>query len=99
MAHIKQAGSKAHQGVNIAGKRLGLKVGDGEAVRDGNILVRQHGTVVHPGKNVGMGRDFTIFSKIDGIVKFRMMTGYKRGKKLIDVIPQEQIEEKDSKQK
>lgn len=86
MAHVKAAGSKAAQGVNIAGKRLGVKKFGGEDVRSGNILVRQRGTVYHPGKNVKMGRDHTIYSVIDGHVSFRNMTGYKRGQKYVDVI-------------
>ncbi|MBN2100515.1 50S ribosomal protein L27 [Candidatus Dojkabacteria bacterium] len=86
MAHVKSGGSKAAQGVNIAGKRLGLKASAGQKVRNGNILVRQRGTVYHPGKNVKMGRDFSIYSIADGTVEFRTMTGYKRGKKYIDVL-------------
>jgi large subunit ribosomal protein L27 len=99
MAHIKQAGSKAHQGVNVAGKRLGLKVADGQEVRSGNIIIRQRGTIIHPGKNVSMGRDYTIFSTVSGIVKFRMMTGYKRGRKIVDVIPSKEVESKTPKKK
>ena len=91
MAHIKSGGSKAHQGVNVAGKRRGLKVADGEEVKPGRIIIRQKGTVVHPGKNVGMGRDYTIFSKVFGIVKFRNMTGYKRGRKIVDVLEKSKI--------
>jgi len=86
VAHIKQAGSKAHQGVNVPGKRRGLKVSAGQSVIPGNIIVRQKGTVIHPGKNVGVGRDFTIFAKVSGAVRFRNMTGYKRGRKIVDVI-------------
>lgn len=86
MAHLKSGGSKAHQGVNIAGKRLGVKLHAGQYAKSGNIIVRQRGTVYHPGKNVGMGRDHTIFAKTDGYVSFRKMTGYKRGKKFVDVI-------------
>ncbi len=86
MAHLKSGGSRAHQGVNIAGKRLGVKRHDGQAVNCGEILVRQRGTVYHPGKNVKAGRDHTLFSLIQGFVKFRNMTGHKRGQKYIDVV-------------
>lgn len=86
MAHVKAAGSKAAQGVNIAGKRLGVKKFGGEKVICGNILIRQRGTVYHPGKNVKMGRDHTIYAITDGHVAFRNMTGYKKGQKLVDVI-------------
>lgn len=89
MAHVKAAGAKAAQGVNIAGKRLGIKKAGGEAVKSGNIIVRQRGTVYHPGKNVRMGRDHTIYAVTDGKVQFRDMTGAKRGRKYIDVIPDE----------
>lgn len=93
MAHFKAGGAKAHQGVNIAGKRLGIKRYGGEFVRSGNIIVRQRGTVYHPGKNVSMGRDHTIFSVSDGYVSFRAMTGYKRGKKYVDVLAEPSPEE------
>ncbi|MFH1547359.1 MAG: 50S ribosomal protein L27 [bacterium] len=99
MAHIKSGGSKAHQGINVAGKRRGLKVADGQEVISGNILVRQKGTVVHPGKNVKMGRDYTIFSIVEGVVRFRNMTGYKRGRKIVDVLEKEQIAKEDKPSK
>jgi len=70
MAKTKAAGSKARQGGNIKGKRLGVKLSDGQAVRAGGIIVRQRGTKVHPGVGVGLGRDFTIFAKKDGGVQF-----------------------------
>ena len=81
MAHLKSGGSKAHQGVNIVGKPLGVKLHTGQLARSGNILVRQRGTVYHPGKNVRMGRDHTLFAVKEGYVSFRNMTGYKRGQK------------------
>lgn len=86
MAHLKAAGSKAAQGVNIAGKRLGVKLGDGQYAKSGNILVRQRGTVYHAGKNVKMGRDHTLFAVKDGYVSFRGMTGHKRNSKYIDIL-------------
>ena len=69
MAHKKGQGS-SRNGRDSAGQRRGVKVYGGEVARAGNILVRQVGTKVHPGKNVGCGRDFTLFAKIDGIVKY-----------------------------
>jgi large subunit ribosomal protein L27 len=85
MAHVKSGGG-AKRTVDVAGKRLGVKKFGGEVVKPGDIILRQRGTKMHPGLNVGMGKDHTIFSKIDGIVAFRNMTGYRRGKKIIDVV-------------
>jgi len=86
MAHKKQASGGVVQGVNIAGKRFGVKKYGGELAKAGNILVRQKGTRFYPGKNVSMGRDFTLFATKDGVVHFRNMTKDKRGKKIIDII-------------
>jgi large subunit ribosomal protein L27 len=72
MAHKKGQGS-SRNGRDSAGQRRGIKVYGGEAARAGNILVRQVGTKIHPGKNVGMGRDFTIFATIDGVVKYERL--------------------------
>lgn len=69
MAH-KKAGGSSRNGRDSQGQRRGVKVFAGETVRAGNILVRQLGTRIHPGRNVGMGRDFTIFAKIDGVVRY-----------------------------
>ena len=69
MAH-KKAGGSSRNGRDSESKRLGLKKYGGEVVRAGNILVRQRGTKFHPGKNVGMGKDHTLFAKIDGQLKF-----------------------------
>ena len=69
MAHKKGQGS-TRNGRDSPGQRRGIKVFAGQTVRAGNILVRQCGTRIHPGRNVGMGRDFTIFATIDGIVKY-----------------------------
>ena len=69
MAH-KKAGGSSRNGRDSAGRRLGVKRFAGQVVRSGNILVRQKGTRVYPGQNVGMGRDYTLFAKIDGVVKF-----------------------------
>jgi len=67
-------------------KYLGVKVGDGQVVKAGNILVRQRGTKIHPGENVGCGRDFTLFALKDGLVKFYT----RRNRKYVKVVPQQQ---------
>jgi len=78
MAH-KKAGGSTRNGRDSESKRLGVKKFGGQAVRAGNIIVRQRGTKIHPGSNVGLGRDHTIFSLIDGFVKFEShMNGRKR---------------------
>ena len=69
MAHKKGAGS-SRNGRESESKRLGVKLYGGQVVKAGNILVRQRGTVQHPGKNVGMGKDHTLFAMTDGTVKF-----------------------------
>ena len=69
MAH-KKAGGSSKNGRDSAGQRFGIKRYGGQKVRAGNILVRQRGTKIHPGVNAGLGRDYTIFAKIDGIVAF-----------------------------
>ncbi|WP_373005177.1 50S ribosomal protein L27 [Sulfurimonas sp.] len=69
MAHKKGQGSTQNNR-DSAGRRLGVKKYGGEAVVAGNIIVRQRGTKVHPGKNMGMGKDHTLFALVDGIVKF-----------------------------
>jgi large subunit ribosomal protein L27 len=74
MAH-KKAGGSSRNGRDTAGKRLGVKKFGGEAVVPGNILVRQRGTKWHPGKNVGLGRDYTIYAMIEGHVKFKSRDG------------------------
>ncbi|MBN1104856.1 MAG: 50S ribosomal protein L27 [Deltaproteobacteria bacterium] len=69
MAH-KKAGGSSRNGRDSAGQRFGVKRYGGQAVRAGGILVRQKGTKIHPGVNVGVGKDYTLFAKIDGIVSF-----------------------------
>jgi large subunit ribosomal protein L27 len=69
MAHKKSGGS-SRNGRDSAGQRLGVKRFGGQLVKAGSILVRQHGTKFHPGENVGLGRDYTLFALIDGMVKF-----------------------------
>jgi len=72
MAH-KKAGGSSKNGRDSNSQRRGVKRFGGNIVRAGNILVRQVGTKIHPGNNVGMGRDFTLFAKIDGVVSFERM--------------------------
>jgi large subunit ribosomal protein L27 len=84
MAH-KKGGGSSRNGRDSASKRLGVKKFGGEQVRAGNILVRQCGTKFHPGTNVGLGRDFTLFATADGYVKFEYMRG---GKKCVSVYPE-----------
>jgi large subunit ribosomal protein L27 len=83
MAH-KKAGGSSRNGRDSAGRRLGVKKFGGEAVVAGNIIIRQRGTKVHPGDNVGMGKDHTIFAKTAGVVSFRAKTG---GRTYVSVMP------------
>lgn len=69
MAH-KKAGGSSRNGRDSAGQRLGVKRFSGQFVQPGSILVRQKGTRIFPGENVGMGKDYTLFAKIEGIVKY-----------------------------
>jgi large subunit ribosomal protein L27 len=75
MAH-KKAGGSSRNGRDSAGQRLGVKMFGGQAIEAGNIIVRQRGTQFHPGENVGMGKDHTLFALVDGKVTFR--EGFKR---------------------
>lgn len=84
MAH-KKAGGSSRNGRDSAGQRLGVKIFAGQFVQAGNIIVRQKGTRIYPGDNVGMGRDYTLFAKIDGIVKYESKGG---DKKQVSVYPQ-----------
>jgi large subunit ribosomal protein L27 len=83
MAHKKGAGS-TRNGRDSAPQRRGVKVYGGEAVVAGNILVRQVGSTIRPGKNVGLGKDFTLFSLVDGVVKFEW---YSKDTKKVSVYP------------
>ena len=84
-AHHKGGGS-VKNGRDSNAQRLGVKKYSGEKVKGGNIIVRQRGTNVHPGENVGIGDDDTLYSKIDGIVKFEK---FGKDKKRVSVIPAE----------
>ncbi|MBF0531308.1 MAG: 50S ribosomal protein L27 [Deltaproteobacteria bacterium] len=84
MAH-KNAGGSSRNGRDSAGPHFGVKRYGGEVVKAGNILVRQVGTQFHPGRNVGVGRDYTLFSLIDGVVTFERLG---KDRKRISVYPQ-----------
>jgi large subunit ribosomal protein L27 len=88
MAH-KKAGGSSRNGRDSAGQRLGVKKFGSEAVIAGNIIVRQRGTKWHPGVNVGMGKDHTLFALTDGRVQFET----KRGRALVAVVPQQEAAE------
>jgi large subunit ribosomal protein L27 len=83
MAH-KKAGGSSRNGRDSDGQRLGCKKFGGEAVKAGNIIYRQRGTQIHPGNNVGCGRDHTLFALIEGIVKFERLG---RDRKKVSVYP------------
>lgn len=83
MAH-KKAGGSSRNGRNSPGQRLGVKRYGGQKVLAGEILVRQRGTPIHPGLNVGMGTDHTLFAKIAGLVKF---DNYGADKKRVSIVP------------
>ncbi|XVN42068.1 MAG: 50S ribosomal protein L27 [Candidatus Rickettsia vulgarisii] len=73
----KKAGGSSRNGRDSAGRRLGAKKSDGQSVIPGNIIVRQRGTKIHPGKNVGLGKDHTIFALTAGIIQFTSKRDYK----------------------
>jgi large subunit ribosomal protein L27 len=83
----KESGGSTKNGRDSNSKRLGVKRFGGQLVKAGNILVRQRGTKIYPGKNVGMGSDFTLFALTDGVVKFEN----RRKKKFVSVIPAEEL--------
>lgn len=85
MAH-KKAGGSSRNGRDSAGQRLGVKKFSGQPVLAGNILVRQHGTKVHPGLNVGVGKDYTLFALIDGVVKFEKYSRKNKVKTRVSII-------------
>jgi len=83
VAH-KKAGGSSRNGRDSAGQRLGLKIFGGEQVLAGNIIARQRGTKWHPGRNVGVGKDHTLFALINGKVEFRTKT---KGRVFVSVLP------------
>ena len=88
MAH-KKAGGSSRNGRDSAGQRRGVKRFGGQEVLAGNILVRQLGTRFHPGEGVGMGRDYTLFALVDGVVQFEKFTRKKVVKTRVTVTPAE----------
>ena len=87
MAH-KKAGGSSRNGRDSQAKRLGVKAFGGELVPAGSIIIRQRGTQVHPGENVGMGRDHTLFAKIEGRVQFSQHGAANR--KTVSIVPAQQ---------
>ena len=83
MAH-KKAGGSTRNGRDSESKRLGVKLFGGQAVKAGNILVRQRGTKFHAGYGVGLGKDHTLFAKVDGVVKFETKGAY--GRKYVSIV-------------
>lgn len=83
MAH-KKAGGSTRNGRDSESKRLGVKLFGGQVANAGNIIVRQRGTEFHPGKNVGMGKDHTLFAKADGVIKFEVKGKF--GRRYVNVV-------------
>ena len=88
MAHKKGVGSSKN-GRESASKRLGVKIFGGETCKAGNIIVRQRGTEFHPGKNIGMGSDHTLYALVDGTVQFKVS---REDRRYVSVIPAESAE-------
>ena len=88
MAHKKGVGSSKN-GRESASKRLGVKIFGGETCKAGNIIVRQRGTEFHPGKNIGMGSDHTLYALVDGTVQFKVS---REDKRYVSVVPAESAE-------
>jgi len=91
MAH-KKAGGSTRNGRDSESKRLGVKKYGGEFVKAGNIIIRQRGTKVHPGENVGCGRDHTLFALVNGTVKFMKNRGA-MSRQFVTVLPLEEVGE------
>jgi large subunit ribosomal protein L27 len=85
MAH-KKGGGSSRNGRDSRGQRLGVKVYSGQTVRSGNILVRQHGTRIKPGRNVDVGKDDTLFATVDGVVVYETIRDERR---MVSVVPAE----------
>lgn len=85
MAHKKGVGSSKN-GRESASKRLGVKIFGGETCKAGNIIIRQRGTEFHPGDNMGMGKDHTLFALVDGVVSFKRG---KNDKRMVSIVPTE----------
>jgi large subunit ribosomal protein L27 len=85
----KKGAASSRNGRDSNAQRLGVKVGSGQVVTAGTIIVRQRGTRFHPGENVGRGCDDTLFAKSDGVVRF----GHRRGRKLVDIVAGDSVGE------
>jgi large subunit ribosomal protein L27 len=83
MAH-KKGGGSAKNGRDSRAQRMGVKRYGGQVVRSGNIIIKQHGTHIKPGQNVGVGKDYTLFATIDGVIKFEPLPG---GRRRVSVYP------------
>ena len=83
MAH-KKGGGSAKNGRDSRAQRMGVKRYGGQVVRSGSIIIRQHGTHIKPGQNVGVGRDYTLFATVDGVIKFEPLPG---GRRRVSVYP------------
>ncbi len=92
MAH-KKAGGSSRNGRDSAGQRRGVKRFSGQTISAGSIIVRQLGTTVYPGENVGMGRDYTLFAKTTGVVRFETFVRKRREKKRVHIDPLPQAAE------
>lgn len=88
MAH-KKAGGSSRNGRDSQGQRRGVKRFGGQQVLAGNILVRQVGSTIHPGEHVGMGRDFTLFALVDGVVKYEKYSRKNKVKTRVSIVPAE----------
>ena len=86
MAH-KKAGGSSRNGRDSVGKRRGVKRYGGQQVRTGNILVRQLGTKIYPGRNVGIGKDFSLYAETDGVVQFEKFQRRQKRKTRVKVVP------------
>jgi len=84
MAH-KKAGGSTRNGRDSESKRLGVKIFGGQVIKAGNIIVRQRGTQFHPGVGVGIGKDHTLFAKVEGVVKFDVKGAF--GRRYVSVVP------------
>ena len=87
MAH-KKGGGSTRNGRDSNSQRLGVKLFDGQYVQSGGIIVRQHGTRIKPGLNVGLGKDYTLFATIDGYIKFEP---YTKDQKQVSVYPEKKV--------
>lgn len=84
---VKKAGGSSRNGRDSAGQRLGVKKFGGQTVLAGNILVRQRGTTVHPGQNVGVGKDYTLFALVNGVVQFEKYSRKNKVRTRVSIVP------------